>query len=379
MAGFTMPQTSLQPGINMLAQGLQARQDRQNQNALSALLPQAMAGDQNALMKAYAIDPRGATAIMQYQAAQEEASTRKQDRQLRLDEASRERLGGQWKEAAGYLLNVPEGQEAAAWPAIVAQYPDLQLPPQYDPNFRARAMAILGKVPEAPKPITPTDDMREFEFAQTNPAFAQYQEKMRRAGAANNSVSFGTPMAGVDAQGNPVYFQPSKDGGAPAIVPGVRPAPNKAEQPTESERTGAFLWDRVQRAKQDIAEVTKKNPGSARPEFGGVIAGAIGGETARNFANSEDRQRIEAAQMDALDAALTLATGAAYTKEQLESQRRSHFPQIGDTPATAAEKNRRFNDLVKAAELKAGRALPKTEIPSAGAGNSGGFKYLGKE
>jgi hypothetical protein len=40
-------------------------------------------------------------------------------------------------------------------------------------------------------------------------------------------VSFGPPVAGVDANGDPVYFQPGKGGGPPAIVPGVKPPPPK--------------------------------------------------------------------------------------------------------------------------------------------------------
>lgn len=52
------------------------------------------------------------------------------------------------------------------------------------------------------------------------------------------SVSYGQPVAGVDAQGNPVFFQPSKGGGAPAIVPGVKPAPQNRDTklPAELQR-----------------------------------------------------------------------------------------------------------------------------------------------
>lgn len=52
------------------------------------------------------------------------------------------------------------------------------------------------------------------------------------------SVSYGQPVAGVDATGNPVFFQPSKGGGAPAIVPGVKPAPQNRDTklPAELQR-----------------------------------------------------------------------------------------------------------------------------------------------
>lgn len=47
-------------------------------------------------------------------------------------------------------------------------------------------------------------------------------------------VNYGQPVAGVDANGNPVFFQPSKTGGAPAIISGVTPqAPKPAEAITK--------------------------------------------------------------------------------------------------------------------------------------------------
>ncbi len=53
------------------------------------------------------------------------------------------------------------------------------------------------------------------------------------------SVSYGSPVAGVDAGGNPVFFQPSKDGTTPpAIVQGVKPAPQNRDTklPAELQR-----------------------------------------------------------------------------------------------------------------------------------------------
>jgi hypothetical protein len=66
--------------------------------------------------------------------------------------------------------------------------------------------------------------------------------------------------------------------------------------------------------------------------------------------------------MDMLDAALTLGTGAAYTKEQLEGYRKSYFPQIGDTKDNVRDKKDRLANVIKAAKIAAGRAAP----PAAG-------------
>jgi hypothetical protein len=52
------------------------------------------------------------------------------------------------------------------------------------------------------------------------------------------NVNYGQPVAGVDEKGNPVFFQPAKAGGTPAIVPGVRPAPQNRDTklPAELQR-----------------------------------------------------------------------------------------------------------------------------------------------
>ena len=90
---------------------------------------------------------------------------------------------------------------------------------------------------------------------------------------------------------------------------------------------------------------------------------AVGQEVAANsLATGEERQQVEAAQLDILDAALTLGTGAAYTREQLEGYRKSYFPQIGDKKSTIADKEARLKNIINAAEIKAGNAA--AQVPT---------------
>ncbi len=134
----------------------------------------------------------------------------------------------------------------------------------------------------------------------------------------------------------------------------------------EGERTAAFLTTRIANGMRDIDAATASNPDAAKPGFLASVAGVFGSE-ARNFANSPDRRQVEAAQMDVLDAALTLGTGAAYTKEQLEGYRQAYFPKLTDDAATIAGKRQRLNVLLEAAKLKAGSAAPKINEALAGA------------
>jgi hypothetical protein len=92
---------------------------------------------------------------------------------------------------------------------------------------------------ERNKPAEMPTAVREYQFAQSQGyrgTFQQFQMEKARAGASNTSVSFGTPVAAVDAQGNPVFIQPSKDGSAPHIIPGLRPPRSAAEERSDGER-----------------------------------------------------------------------------------------------------------------------------------------------
>lgn len=74
-------------------------------------------------------------------------------------------------------------------------------------------------------------------------------------------VNYGQPVAGVDANGNPVFFQPAKGGGPPSIVPGVTPQPPKPAESVTKQVTGI---DNLQSAIENYREKLKTwNPKDA--------------------------------------------------------------------------------------------------------------------
>ena len=128
---------------------------------------------------------------------------------------------------------------------------------------------------------------------------------------------------------------------------------------TEGERTAGILADRLDFAQSQINDVLASSPESNKPQMGSTALNALGLNYLANISNPAERQIIEAAQLDMLDAALTLGTGAAYTKEQLEGYRIAYFPQIGDTDQVITAKSARLNNLIGGAYKKAGRAAPE--------------------
>lgn len=122
---------------------------------------------------------------------------------------------------------------------------------------------------------------------------------------------------------------------------------------TEGERKAATLLSRMQLAQTQMDQGKEGMPGfltSVTPRVG----------------LPEERKRTEDAQLDFLDAALTLATGAAYTEFQLKGAMQSYFPRFGDDAATIAEKELRRQNLMEAARISAGTM--SSSVPPAGGG-----------
>jgi hypothetical protein len=176
----------------------------------------------------------------------------------------------------------------------------------------------------------------------------------------------------INAQGKPpTGFRWREDGNLEAIPGGPG---EKSANVSEGERKSATLLKRLEGSLTQLnTAIDPKlggNPKAASPELvpsfmRAATFGAL--EAAPNVMTSPNRQRVEAAQLDILDAALTLGTGAAYTKEQLEGYRKSYFPQLGDSKKTIEDKQARLANVIDAARVAAGRAAPS------GSGVSGGW------
>lgn len=141
-----------------------------------------------------------------------------------------------------------------------------------------------------------------------------------------------------------------------------RIAREQAAKPTEGEKKTATLAGRLEKSLSDLEKIGQENPKALSPEVtpsllqSGLLSYIPGAEMIAGKLSSSDRLRAEAAQLDALDAALTLGTGAAYTKEQLRGYAKAYFPQIGDTADVIAEKNERFANIVRLAKAQSGVA-----------------------
>ena len=74
------------------------------------------------------------------------------------------------------------------------------------------------------------------------------------------------------------------------------------------------------------------------PHDKGTIAASVFGESAENLARTPQQQRYKNAADDWIRSKLRRESGAVIGEEEMESEYRTYFPQIGDTPEVVAQK-----------------------------------------
>ena len=205
------------------------------------------------------------------------------------------------------------------------------------------------KAPEGgPEAVTPTtivkDGRRIVVDARTG----------REIGAAPESsplvVNYGSPVAGVDEQGNPVFFQPSKGGGEPAIVPGVRPSPKGMN---ESQAKAAGFADRI----------AESNPmlDIPPPTVGSMILSDVPGG---NFALNPQQQKFFQAERNFINAVLRRESGAVISPDEFSNARKQYIPQPGDSDGVLEQKRRNRETVLRSLSRDAGPSYqPVIDLP----------------
>ena len=147
-----------------------------------------------------------------------------------------------------------------------------------------------------------------------------------------NVNQFGSPVAGVDAQGNSVFFQPGRTGGPPQIVPGVKPPPKADEAGLTPENAG-----KVSMAQQSVESIgTVRNiifDKEGNLNRGVVMSMNLPGVSGLPM-NSQARI-ARSAMRNAVEAKLRLETGAAATQSEVDRTIARFMPTFADTKESA--------------------------------------------
>jgi hypothetical protein len=130
--------------------------------------------------------------------------------------------------------------------------------------------------------------------------------------------------------------------------------------PSAEERKAGFMANILDSNLAQMQKAYQLDPKSVKPNVPSSLVEAISGPNvlSRNLSSTQ-RQIVEDSQLDVLDAALTLRTGAAYTKEQLKGMKDTYFPRALDPQPVVDAKKARLESLLSGAYIASGRATPK--------------------
>ena len=284
--------------------------------------------------------------------------------------------------------NVSEAKAEATM--LLDEYKRLTTPHVVGGSLMSGAGDVIGTVP---KEVTPPASALEFKLAQEDPKFMQFLRE--RAAASRPPRAEAAPRTQQVTLSDGSLGIMNMDTGAitPATLGGEGVKGKDSTKTAVSEQQAAYNIGRVLTAANEIKNITSKNPSAVQPGAMEAFASSLGMGGTANLARDADRQIVQGAQRDALDALLYLATGAAYNKEQLQGQMDAYIPSYTDTDEAVVAKKSRMTELIKSAKTRAGKswtpemdkamaALTGPAAPGAAApapAGGGGFKYLGKE
>ena len=221
--------------------------------------------------------------------------------------------------------------------------------PRVQANATLKALAAKGdfsKVADIISPKPAENDYDRYSFAYKEKAFKdltapEKQEIIKQVQSDKKDqatqINLGSPVAGVDANGNPVFFQPSKAGGQAVIVPGIKPL-QEPKAPTESQAKAATFYSQMTSASKELEDLQKEGFKTNNPyaQFGVNVAG-----TPLRAFTSPQAQRARQIQEQWTESFLRIKTGAAATRDEIKSNTATFFPQIGETDPSIIEQKAR--------------------------------------
>jgi hypothetical protein len=135
-------------------------------------------------------------------------------------------------------------------------------------------------------------------------------------------------------------------------------APPKQGEITQAERRAASLLNNVVRNAGAVNTVITGTPEAFQPTAVEAASGFLpwGERQVAAWQQTPERKIVYNRMLQSIDALLTLATGAAYTKPQLEAQLGAYLPGFFDEDAVKRDKVMALRDRIESEKINAGRA-----------------------
>jgi hypothetical protein len=216
---------------------------------------------------------------------------------------------------------------------------------QYDPaqkkfvpipgyTEQAQAIAAAGRAPQQ----LPSD-IQEYQYAKSQGYNGSYVDYVKMRGQANQPTF--SPV--IDTNGNIVG---QKDNSSGKVEPYPQ-GPSKA--PTEVQAKSGGFFERMQNSEKIIQNLG--NTGTSRTQDMLDQVPIIG-----NSLISGDKQQLDQAERDFINAQLRQESGAAISPSEFDNARKQYFPQPGDTLQTIQQKQQNRAIAIQAMNKNAGVA-----------------------
>lgn len=191
---------------------------------------------------------------------------------------------------------------------------------------------------------------REFQ-AQQLQAQQEFQREMKKLGGAMAAAGRQPePLEQVLGEdGRPVFVRRSEAVGKTPFSPSASgKAPGQAaDKPlTESQAKGALYLGQMRSASSELAKQPQVSP----------VATAATGSTWTNWAAPKEAQKVAQLQNQWAEAYLRAKTGAAATQGEVDLNRRTFFPVVGDSAEVIKQKKQMREQAERDMEFTAGSA-----------------------
>lgn len=247
-------------------------------------------------------------------------------------------LSSQLRSGSMQIIDVPVNNEDGSFRGTQKAF--------VDP--RTGRVAPFGGVDTSGAPKAPAlpSAVQEFEYAQKHPDFVEYQKRKVAATGLEADVAERRRIGeGVGLQGDELRTY-ELTGKLPAAY----------EKQTESQATSAIYADRMKEADKVISNPAFTAAGTSLMQQGlGGIPG-IG-----NLLISENRQLLDQAKRDFVNAVLRKESGAVISQSEFENASKQYFPQPGDSQRTIAQKEQNRATAIRGISNAAGPAYKRRE------------------
>jgi hypothetical protein len=275
-----------------------------------------------------------------------------------------------------------EVTDAQGKPVMVQQFEDgsVRTLPGFGPRREVVLQTVDGKVQAIDKSKlaggeTYGTGMSPAERERLNIEREQLRIAQQRLGLSQAEFNRGAYDRVETAQG--IMYVPKTPGfqAIPVTDAQGKPLMGSGGKPTEGESNAAGFAQRMERADMIISRL----PPAATPGPVTATAGAIPlvGGIAQRIAESPEQQQYRQAANDWIRAKLRKESGAAIGVDEMQREFETYFPQVGDEPATIAQKARARAVATQGMARSAGRAYqaytpqegesPRQNVPQEGA------------